>query len=87
MTREDTKDIRNLWFGEYIKYNTLCRIIDNIYDDFESRTCANCKWFVPHRADIPNEFEGTCDAGVYMDGDNLGDMVSVDFGCNQWEKK
>lgn len=65
----------------------LNNAVNEAFKEIQSRNCGNCKWFVPHRADIPNEFEGTCDAGVCMDYDNLGYMVAIDFMCSEWEKK
>jgi len=61
------------------------RHIDKIYDDFESRTCGNCKYFT-----IEFQKEGSCDMGtgfpIDIDG-VIENYVAVDFSCNRWETK
>lgn len=58
-------------------------IINNIYDDFESRTCEHCK----HNKEIV-EMWIFCDAKVYENGSKmLWHLFSKDFGCNHFEPK
>ncbi len=47
--------------------------IDNIFDDFESRICENCKNYV----------QGCCWLFVSEDTDE----PSKDFGCNKFERR
>ena len=51
--------------------------IDKIYDDFESRTCSNCKWRTPVSVCM-------CETSELYDC--CVDNIHV-FGCNQWEQK
>jgi len=72
MTREESKE--KLWATGRI--NTLSKVecnelINEIYDDFESRTCESC-----NASDYGNSF---CL--------KLGIRVTKDFLCNKWEAK
>ena len=59
-------------------------LIDMIYDDFESRTCENCKhWSL----DLEYGHKlGYCDKDI---GNSLtiDNVTKHNFGCNRWEKK
>jgi len=70
---------------EYKKRYTLATfkdyaesLIDSIYDDFKSRTCENCKYYVS-----VNESSGMC---INIDLTYI-DAVDCDFSCNKWESK
>ena len=65
MTRESTKE---MYSGMPIAF----QIIDKIYDNFESRTCINCKW----------NRDGVC---VNDESPLCADFVSDDYGCVLWE--
>lgn len=61
------------------------KIVDRIFDDFESRVCENCNNFIKDRF---NNDENTCIKGC----GNIAigyDVVycSSDFGCDEWESK
>ena len=61
-----------------IESYSVKKIIDSIYDDFENRTCENCKYY-----DSFNESSGMC-ANISIQFVNA---VDSDFGCNKWELK
>ena len=58
----------------------LDSIIDKIYDDFESRTCESCKYFMDKKI-----------AYLCLFGDTRQHMWIEEnifnSGCNKWEKK
>ena len=56
-------------------------LIDSIYDDFESRTCENCKW----GNEVGDKTALLCGQAVCQGLDEYGQyMVCRDFGCNKW---
>lgn len=59
-----------------LRKEMFVEVIDKIYDDFESRTCINCNYYV----DYPN---------VCCNSDSLlcSEFVDKDFGCNKFERK
>ena len=73
---------------------TLKEFVDNIYDDFENRTCSNCKHSVMPRA---RKYDGKLICKGYgigfitqnpYDGEALlFNTVKDDFSCNKWEQK
>jgi len=79
MTRSDAINklaIINLLFED------VADLIDDIYTDFESRTCESCKYNT-HR----QEFAHNCTSDAvfdYYEGDYL---IPDDFGCNKYEAK
>ena len=54
---------------------SLFSFIEDIYDDFESRTCENCK----HQEGIGCE--------VYPSAWNWFSLNESEFSCNQWKAK
>ena len=55
-----------------------CELIDNIFDNFESRKCINCKYYVEYKCKNPFIFNNSI-----IDGQaNL-----IDFGCIKFEYK
>lgn len=70
MTREEAK--------EYYKNIASPYVINEIYDDFESRTCENCKYCID---------DGS--SGYVCKG--MSDVIHIssidDFGCNKFERK
>ena len=64
--RDDTDKIHLL---------SLFSVIEDIYDDFEARTCENCK----HQEGIGCE--------VYPAAWNWFSLNESEFSCNQWEAK
>jgi len=72
MTREEIKEIDYEWVND--EFPMLNRVevealIDKIYDDFESRTCENCKWSNDIVSKCLNEKNGQDlidDAWIYM---------------------
>ncbi len=55
--------------------------VDKIYDDFESRTCENCK----HNT-YEAEFKHNCDHDDVFDSYEGECLIPYDFSCNRWEK-
>lgn len=85
MTREEAKaehDRHNsLQFVEscaVMESDEVLKLIDEIYDDFESRTCENCKH---------GEYEKNI-KGIYCSFVNYcgSDYMEKDFGCNKFER-
>ena len=70
MTREQAKE-RIPHLGCY--NGDVFRVIEAIYDDFESRTCENCKWYI--------------NRGCGKIIENCIFPLPYNFGCNKWEKK
>lgn len=54
--------------------DSLSRLIDKIYDDFDSRTCGNCEWGIDNVC--TNDDTPLC-----------ADFVASTFGCNKFERK
>ena len=98
MTKEEAMDYINISdrpeefgsFPEMAKHTVSCFVRD-IYDDFESRTCENCK----HYQYLSKENGGTSRNMPYYMCLNENDIMPdadggwlepyKDFGCNQWE--
>ena len=78
MTREEAKNTG--WMQGSRK--GLDNIIDAIYDDFESRTCSNCKHY--HRR-IKTGSEGFCNNSNNLECEYI--YNDLEFGCNKWEQK
>ena len=79
MTREEAQD---RWIKSNNSFDTLT-LVNDIYDDFESRTCENCKHYS----------SGYCPANVFYIYNELIDkdeeihlQCNKDFGCNKFEK-
>lgn len=70
MTRDDYKIKNTMTFEEY-QERLVNSIIDNIFDDFENRTCENCI----------NDYQ--CDI---QDSLGLEDY-SLNFGCTFFKEK
>ena len=78
MTREEAQNgLQWTATNEIMLENRAIKLIDRIYDDFESRTCANCKHY-KRISDYPNKCE-------YHETYNL--IFTNDFGCNKFEQK
>jgi len=76
MTRLTREKVKNELSGEHAsKY--LLDFIDEIYDDFESRTCKNCSLWEGKVKNHPNDRECSF----------LYRVTRYDFGCNRWEPK
>lgn len=76
MTREEAKKELNEYGYTISEQN---KIIDDIYDDFENRSCKNCKFGMIYPFDDDIE----C---VKIEADTQGIYFSNDFWCNKWEK-
>ncbi len=71
MTRENAlKRINAVKGNDYTK-----KVVNSIYDDFESRICASCNHLEDH-------------GFGWLDCKMLGKMYEdIGFGCNQWRDK
>jgi len=82
MTREEAKEIIYYSFFEKGKYgltkNNIFKLINKIYNDFESRTCKNCSQYKDGKCRI---FQG---AKCKYTLDVIDDK---NFGCNRFERK
>lgn len=84
MKREEAKHLLqwNIDYNESIEYNES--IIDEVFDDFESRVCENCKYFIWNDRYVTDY--GTCEKGIGITF--RGDCeVNKDFGCNKFISK
>ena len=84
MTREEIK-AEAQWELDYDadkgRYNSSCSVmeyIDIIYDDFESRTCSNCKYC---------EYLKTTESYMCINNKCNAKWITLDFGCNIFERK
>ena len=78
MTREELNSIRNNCKND----DCVVEILFDKINDFESRTCENCKEYIQEHTDI-----WTCKIGVCDDKFFECNYVDKDFGCNNWEEK
>ena len=76
MTREEAKKELNEYGYTISEQN---KIIDDIYDDFENRSCKNCKFGMIYPFDDDIE----C---VKIEAETQGIYFTSDFCCNKWEK-
>ncbi len=84
MTREEAKKIADLSISTIKRYSDLTKrfngLIDEIYDDFESRVCENCKYFdFPY----PKRIRGLCT----KETEDVDELVKKDFGCIHFERR
>ena len=77
MTREEAKKELNEYGYTISEQN---KIIDDIYDDFENRSCKNCKFGMTY----PYDDDIEC---VKIEADTQGMYFTGDFCCNKWEKR
>lgn len=85
MTREEAHE--ELHFGDklgYIDFNLLHIGIEQIYDDFENRSCNSCK-SIKQDKDIPSLTY--CSKGIAEYQSESYPSVGKDFYCNRWEAK
>ena len=80
MTRKEAKSRLNLLLNEG---KNPYELVDAIYDEFDSRTCENCKYSnITLISDVM-----LCDKKVSATHGTWKSEINKDFGCNQWEKK
>jgi len=85
--QQDIKDIIGKSLG-YIQEGRIMYLIDELYDDFNSRTCENCKHFnsVFNKVENKNkEFCANKKSLMFRVFKNEG--VLKKFGCNKFEIK
>ena len=79
MNREQAKELKYMRSkqSESISFDRLDFMLDEIYDDFESRTCKSCK------------YSGLYTMGwmpcLHPENEYHIKEVHDDFGCNKWE--
>ena len=71
MTREEAWELSEVFGTE---------IIDKIYDDFESRTCENCKHFIDSECMVIGDWDCYYDSPAQW-------TPPKDFGCNKFVRK
>jgi hypothetical protein len=81
MTREEAhriayEDLDSMYHSTWIKV-----VVDDIYDDFKSRTCENCKYIID--LGIGDGLE--CSNGISQYQSDYY-LVDKDFGCNKFER-
>ena len=59
-------------------------VINQIYDEFESRTCDNCRYRQTNNANDMYWCINQYGANKYR---NMDIRVDLDFGCNKFERK
>ena len=69
----EKKFLTDDWLETSTAWENMQKDIDDIVDDFESRTCGNCKFYDIKKADD----EGYCSM--------LENWYTEDFGCNEFE--
>jgi len=79
MTREEAKNafLNTYQDDDFIKNTTA--IFDDIFDDFENRTCSNCEWNMYS--------DGGAECSIYITAWSEQGYSHAEFGCNKWEKK
>jgi len=73
MTKEEALKIQYLVCDSNLLKESE-KLIEQIYDDFESRTCETCK----HHEDIGKSYKACTELNI-----NTG----IDFSCSLWESK
>ena len=82
MTREEAKIVcQNIENGKH-NNGFSSYFIDEIYNDFENRTCKNCKYYLE---------DSSCNL---MDNEQIHEKLNIfhrmlvekNFGCNNWKK-
>ena len=87
MTRKETT-------GRFLALATKCdnkhdtmdltlQIIEDIFNDFESRVCENCKWYILDTYFDMNSF----DCMANDKGQTVVSFPPKDFGCNKFIRK
>lgn len=82
MTREDRKSKNAINYPASV-LTWLNEVTDSIYDDFESRTCENCKHYSRHGDRYIEFFDCTVLDGIVA----IVDRPPKDFGCNKFERR
>lgn len=80
MTREEAKLYADNHMGIY-GGRLVDEVVQTIFNDFESRTCENCK----HKH-IPMVDKGSIYC-YYYHSPIYDSIVETDFGCNKFERK
>ena len=83
MTREEAKSKLTCYGYSQNKPLADYKVIDQIYDDIESRICENCKHY---NMDTAVYYCDTYDI-VMINDDNTIRTVDKDFGCNKFVRK
>jgi len=85
MTREEAlmRILKERGEGDKIHYSIVYEIINEIFDDIESRTCENCKYYKEEGNYCNNE------ENEIFEFDNYKKMKVPDwkFSCNRFERK
>jgi len=71
--------------ASFMASNDVKLLIDKIFDDFESRTCENCKHWDEDDTGYGYKL-GYCEKDV-GNGFTIDNVTQHSFGCNRWEQK
>lgn len=85
MTREEANDkVYDLTYQRETTETEIYELLDRIYNDFESMTCENCKYWTMNF----HIGAGTCEKGIKQKEtiDTWYDTY-IDFGCNKFSCK
>lgn len=91
MAREEAKQYAEEIYKVKSTYNEKMfwkdKFIDAIYDDFESRTCENCKYWEKDDTGYGcAEYRlGYCSKDV-GNGFTINNATKHNFGCNEWKQ-
>lgn len=92
MTREEAKSAKvkylnsdDEWSNSIIPVLDCHELLDDIYDDFESRTCENCKYYDATTYNVSNDTTGFCKRLAIGRADAY--IEFEDFGCNKFTRK
>ena len=88
MNREEAKEYFRINYespdGDYaLDAEDTEYVIDKVYDDFESRTCVNCKYL---NITLISDFM-LCDKKVSSTHGTWKSEINKDFGCNKFKRK
>ena len=65
------------------KVSTIYEIVDTIFDDFEKKSCKNCKY----REKAANGDEFDCSVLMAHTREQALELINSGFGCNRFEPK
>jgi hypothetical protein len=85
MTRADAKNWLENSFSDYMKEDSreesIFYLVKKIYDDFENRSCQNCKYYNFETANISYGTKGFCKWNGLASNE-----INFKY-CSEWESK
>ena len=80
----DTNRGGDFWTSSQVKARVAIEQINLIFDDFESRTCENCEFYVEYEE---NEFFNESGDGECSNQNVLVLSTEENFGCNKFKRE